>query len=34
MNRDDADPWYLYPGLDRDLVTSWWFGGGWLEAGA
>ncbi len=29
MNRDDADPWFLYPGLDRDLVTSWWFGGGW-----
>jgi Xaa-Pro aminopeptidase len=28
MNRDDEDPWYLYPGLDRDLVTSWWFGGG------
>jgi Xaa-Pro aminopeptidase len=28
MNRDDADPWYLYPGLDRDLVTTWWFGGG------
>ncbi len=28
MNKDDADPWYLYPGLDRDLVTSWWFGGG------
>ncbi len=30
MNRDDPDPWYLYPGLDRDLVTSWWFGGGWM----
>jgi Xaa-Pro dipeptidase len=29
MNQDDAAPWYLYPGLDRDLVTSWWFGGGW-----
>ncbi|MCP4654367.1 MAG: aminopeptidase P family protein, partial [bacterium] len=28
MNRDDPDPWFLYPGLDRDLVTSWWFGGG------
>jgi len=28
MNRDDRDPWFLYPGLDRDLVTSWWFGGG------
>jgi len=30
MNHDDADPWYLYPALDRDLVTSWWFGGGWM----
>ena len=29
MNRDDRDPWFLYPGLDRDLVTTWWFGGGW-----
>jgi Xaa-Pro aminopeptidase len=29
MNKDDAAPWYLYPGLDRDLVTGWWFGGGW-----
>ena len=19
-----------YPALDRDLVSSWWFGGGWL----
>jgi Xaa-Pro dipeptidase len=28
MNNDDADPWFLYPALDRDLVTSWWFGGG------
>lgn len=28
MNRDDDDPWYLYPGLDRGLVRSWWFGGG------
>jgi Xaa-Pro dipeptidase len=28
MNRDDEDPWYLYPGLDRDLVQSWWFGSG------
>jgi Xaa-Pro aminopeptidase len=28
MNKDDADPWFLYPGLDRDIVTSWWFGGG------
>ncbi len=30
MNKDDADPWYLYPALDRDLVRSWWFGGGWM----
>jgi len=29
MNKDDADPWFLYPGLDRDSVTTWWFGGGW-----
>jgi Xaa-Pro aminopeptidase len=29
MNKDDAAPWYLYPALDRDLVTGWWFGGGW-----
>lgn len=29
MNKDDADPWYLYPALDRDLVKTWWFGGGW-----
>ncbi len=28
MNKDDADPWFLYPSLDRDLVTTWWFGGG------
>jgi len=28
MNKADAAPWYLYPGLDRDSVTSWWFGGG------
>ena len=28
MNADDADPWFLYPSLDRDLVTTWWFGGG------
>lgn len=28
MNRDDEAPWFLYPGLDRDLVTSWWFGSG------
>ena len=30
MNGDDAAPWYLYPALDRDLVTTWWFGGGWM----
>jgi Xaa-Pro dipeptidase len=30
MNGDDADPWFLYPGLDRDIVKSWWFGGGWM----
>ena len=28
MNQGDADPWFLYPGLDRDSVTTWWFGGG------
>ena len=28
MNARDADPWFLYPSLDRDLVTTWWFGGG------
>jgi Xaa-Pro aminopeptidase len=28
MNKDDADPWFMYPALDRDLVNSWWFGGG------
>ncbi len=28
MNRGDADPWFFYPSLDRDLVRSWWFGGG------
>jgi Xaa-Pro aminopeptidase len=28
MNADDDDPWFLYPRLDRDLVTSWWFGAG------
>ncbi len=28
MNTGDADPWYFYPALDRDLVRSWWFGGG------
>ena len=28
MNKDDADPWFFYPALDRDIVRSWWFGGG------
>jgi len=28
MNKDDADPWFMYPGLDRDSVTTWWFGSG------
>ncbi len=28
MNQNDTDPWFLYPGLDREIVTSWWFGGG------
>lgn len=28
MNKNDADPWFLYPALDRDLVQSWWFGSG------
>ena len=28
MNRADAAPWFMYPGLDRDSVTSWWFGDG------
>jgi Xaa-Pro dipeptidase len=28
MNRDDADPWFFYPALDRDIVKSWWFGDG------
>ena len=28
MNQSDVAPWYLYPGLDRDSVSSWWFGGG------
>jgi Xaa-Pro aminopeptidase len=28
MNKNDADPWFLYPALDRDLVRSWWFGSG------
>jgi Xaa-Pro dipeptidase len=28
MNQDDADPWFMYPGLDRNLVRTWWFGSG------
>ena len=28
MNKGDTAPFFLYPGLDRDSVTSWWFGGG------
>lgn len=28
MNADQADPWFFYPALDRDIVRSWWFGGG------
>ncbi|HEY7617960.1 MAG TPA: aminopeptidase P family N-terminal domain-containing protein, partial [Terriglobales bacterium] len=28
MNKDDVDPWFFYPSLDRDLVRSWWFGSG------
>ncbi len=28
MNDDQPDPWFFYPALDRDLVESWWFGGG------
>ena len=28
MNKDQADPWFFYPSLDRGSVTSWWFGGG------
>jgi Xaa-Pro aminopeptidase len=28
MNKADTAPWFLYPGLDRDIVTGWWFGGG------
>jgi len=23
MNHDDADPWFMYPALDRDLVRTW-----------
>lgn len=28
MNKDDTDPWFFYPALDRDLVRGWWFGDG------
>jgi Xaa-Pro aminopeptidase len=28
MNKGDQAPWFFYPALDRDLVTSWWFGDG------
>jgi Xaa-Pro dipeptidase len=28
MNADDTDPWFFYPALDRDIITTWWFGGG------
>jgi Xaa-Pro dipeptidase len=28
MNAGDDAPWFMYPGLDRDLVKSWWFGSG------
>jgi Xaa-Pro dipeptidase len=28
MNKDEADPWFFYPALDRDLVRGWWFGDG------
>jgi Xaa-Pro aminopeptidase len=28
MNMDDENPWYFYPGLDRDIVKSWWWGDG------
>jgi len=28
MNRNDLDPWFFYPSLDRDIVKSWWFGSG------
>jgi Xaa-Pro dipeptidase len=28
MNKDDPDPWFFFPGLDRDSVTTWWYGGG------
>jgi len=28
MNKDDENPWYFYPGVDRDIVKSWWWGDG------
>ena len=28
MNKNDADPWYLYPAIDRNLVKGWWYGDG------
>lgn len=28
MNQGDADPWFFYPALDRDIAKSWWFGDG------
>ncbi len=28
MKADDEAPWYFYPSIDRDLVRSWWYGGG------
>jgi Xaa-Pro dipeptidase len=28
FNDRDTAPWYFYPILDRDLVRTWWFGGG------
>jgi Xaa-Pro dipeptidase len=30
MNKDDADPWFLHPAIDRDLVRGWWYGGSWM----
>ena len=28
MNKNDADPWYLYPAIDRELVKGCWYGDG------
>lgn len=28
MNAEDEAPWYFYPAIDRDLVQTWWYGGG------